>query len=137
MGFIHVGSEFAINCGSSQSIVSSDGVLYDSNNESLTTASYYVTEIEKWGVSNVGTFIDASIPNYILGPSSSQFANTLNSELFQTARTSASSLRYYGLGLENGEYTVKLSFAEIGFSNDDTWKSLGKRIFDIYIQVFL
>ena len=45
------------------------------------------------------------------------FTNTLDSELFQTARLSASSLRYYGLGLENGNYTVSLQFAKIAFVN--------------------
>jgi Malectin domain len=50
---------------------------------------------------------------------------------------SASSLRYYGFGLENGNYTVKLQFAETGFPNPlpYKWESLGRRIFDIYIQV--
>ncbi|KAL9251680.1 putative LRR receptor-like serine/threonine-protein kinase [Drosera capensis] len=52
----------------------------------------------------------------------------------QTARVSASSLRYYGLCLRKGSYTVKLHFAEIMFSNDTTFASLGNRVFDIYIQ---
>ena len=67
--------------------------------------------------------------------SSSQFKNTLDPELFQTARISASSLRYYGLGLENGNYSVNLQFAETAFEDRITWKSLGRRVFDIYIQV--
>ncbi|GLT54427.1 hypothetical protein SLA2020_276260 [Shorea laevis] len=59
---------------------------------------------------------------------------TLDSELFQTARLSASSLRYYGLGLENGNYTVSLQFVETAFPDTSTWQSLGRRVFDIYIQ---
>ncbi|GAB4836660.1 hypothetical protein Ancab_001572, partial [Ancistrocladus abbreviatus] len=66
--------------------------------------------------------------------SSSQFTNTLDPELFQTSRLSAGSLRYYGLGLENGNYTVVLQFAENIIINGQTWKSLGRRVFDIYIQ---
>ena len=61
--------------------------------------------------------------------------NTLDPDLFQTARLSASSLRYYGLGLENGNYTVSLRFVEIAFVNSNTWQSLGRHVFDIYIQV--
>jgi hypothetical protein len=66
---------------------------------------------------------------------SHQFTNTLDSELFQTARMSPSSLRYYGIGLKNGIYNVVLHFAEIFFPDDQTWQSVGKRIFNIYIQV--
>ncbi|KAL4554460.1 hypothetical protein LXL04_039290 [Taraxacum kok-saghyz] len=63
-----------------------------------------------------------------------QFTNTLDSELFQTARISAGSLRYYGLGLENGNYTVNLRFAELVFEDGPIWRSLGRRVFDIYVQ---
>jgi hypothetical protein len=57
--------------------------------------------------------------------------------LFQTARLSASSLRYYGLGLENGFYNITLQFAETTILDSTTWKSLARRVFDIYIQVFM
>ncbi|KAL8171683.1 hypothetical protein V2J09_023487, partial [Rumex salicifolius] len=66
--------------------------------------------------------------------SSRQFSNTLDSEIFQTARLSAGSLRYYGLGLENGNYSVTLQFAELVIDNGITWKSLGRQVFDIHIQ---
>jgi hypothetical protein len=79
-------------------------------------------------------FTNATDASYIIN-SSHQFQNTLDSELFQTARMSPSSLRYYGLGLANGNYTVTLQFAEIGFENSQTWQSLGRRGFDIYVQV--
>jgi len=32
-------------------------------------------------------------------------------------------------------YTVKLDFAEIQFTDDESYKRVGKRFFDIYIQV--
>ncbi|XP_058100947.1 probable LRR receptor-like serine/threonine-protein kinase At1g07650 isoform X2 [Magnolia sinica] len=57
-----------------------------------------------------------------------------NSELYTKARLSPISLTYYGLCLHNGNYTVKLHFAEIMFMDDKTYSSLGKRIFDVYIQ---
>ncbi|PKU63687.1 putative LRR receptor-like serine/threonine-protein kinase [Dendrobium catenatum] len=115
--------------------MSSDGTSYDKDNATLTTASYYVTNPIKWAVSNTGSFAGASNPNtnYIIS-SQTLSANTLDQELFQTARMSPSSLRYYGLGLENGNYTVKLQFSEIGLIDPPTWKSLGRRVFDIYLQ---
>jgi hypothetical protein len=55
--------------------------------------------------------------------------------LYTTARISPLSLTYYRYCLENGSYTVSLHFEEIKFTNDKTYNSLGRRLFDIYIQV--
>ena len=44
-------------------------------------------------------------------------------------------LNYYGLCMLNGNYKVKLHFAEITFSDDNAFTSLGKRVFDVSIQV--
>ena len=69
------------------------------------STSFYVSDVERWAVSSVGIYYGSS--NIV------RINNTLDSELFQSARHSSSSLRYYGLGLENGGYTVTLQFAEI------------------------
>ncbi|KAM6570474.1 hypothetical protein CsatB_018459 [Cannabis sativa] len=130
--FVSRDSNFGVNCGGEQ-ITSSDGVVYEKDDETLGPATHFVTRSKRWAVSNVGRFQWNDSHSYI-STSSSHFTNTLDSELFQTARLSASSLRYYGLGLQNGNYTVKLHFAETAFENPRTWTSLGKRIFDIYIQ---
>ncbi|XP_023882769.1 probable LRR receptor-like serine/threonine-protein kinase At1g56140 isoform X2 [Quercus suber] len=124
-------SEFAVKCGGPQ-ITSSNGIVYERDNETLGPATYYVVDTDRWAVSNVGYFSGTKNAQYT-SFSSSQFTS-LDSELFQTTRLSASSLRYYGLGLENGNYTVSLQFAEIAFVNTNTWQSLGRRVFDIYIQ---
>ncbi|XP_028078445.1 probable LRR receptor-like serine/threonine-protein kinase At1g56140 isoform X3 [Camellia sinensis] len=123
---------FSIKCGGPQ-ITSNNQIIYERDNETLGPATYYVTSENRWAVSNVGRFIDSSQPQYI-SFSSSQFTQTLESELFQTARISAGSLRYYGLGLENGNYNVSLQFAETAILNSIIWKSRGRRVFDIYIQ---
>ncbi|CAL5392199.1 unnamed protein product [Camellia sinensis] len=123
---------FSIKCGGPQ-ITSSNQIIYERDNETLGPATYYVTSDNRWAVSNVGRFIDSNQPQYI-SFSSSQFTQTLESELFQTARISAGSLRYYGLGLENGNYNVSLQFAETAILNSIIWKSRGRRVFDIYIQ---
>nr|POE72595.1 putative lrr receptor-like serine/threonine-protein kinase [Quercus suber] len=124
--------DFATKCGGPQ-ITSSKGIVYERDNETLGPATYYVINTHRWAVSNVGYFSGTNSPTYT-SSSSSQFKNTLDPELFQTARISASSLRYCGLVLENGNYTVNLQFAETAFEDRITWKSLGRRVFDIYIQ---
>jgi len=59
----------------------------------------------------------------------------VDAELYMNARVSPISLTYYGFCLANGSYTVNLHFAEIMFTNDQTFSSLGRRFFDIYLQV--
>ncbi|KAG9146798.1 hypothetical protein Leryth_005121 [Lithospermum erythrorhizon] len=98
-------STFAIKCGGPQ-ITSSSQVVYETDNETLGPANYYMTGTSRWGVSNVGLPSGSSNP------------------------------QYYGLGLENGNYTLNLQFAEglILNVNPPSWRSLGRRIFDVYIQ---
>ncbi|XP_073107614.1 probable LRR receptor-like serine/threonine-protein kinase At1g56140 isoform X2 [Elaeis guineensis] len=126
-------SSFAITCGGYEPITSSDGTVYEIDSKSFKSASYYVTDQKKWAVSSVGIFVDNRSADFILR-STSQFSNTREPELYQTARMSPSSLRYYGLGLENGNYTIKLHFAETKFLDPPDWTSVGRRVFDIYIQ---
>ncbi|KAJ4792180.1 Leucine-rich repeat transmembrane protein kinase [Rhynchospora pubera] len=149
-GSPHHYSSFAIKCGGVNSIIAQDGTVYQPDNANLSAASYYVTDAIRWAVSNVGVFSEASVgglpaPTYYWEYSQPisntyitgyqfQFNNTLDSELFWTSRMSASSLRYYGIGLQNGNYTVKLQFAEVAYPPPPSWESTGRRIFDIYIQ---
>ncbi|KAJ4981341.1 hypothetical protein NE237_032178 [Protea cynaroides] len=125
-------SNFSIKCGGPE-IKSSTGIIFETENEKLGAASYFVAETERWAVSNIGRFAENSNSEYTTF-SSSQFTSTLDSELYQTARISPGSLRYFGLGLENGIYNVTLQFSESTFPNAHTWESLGRRVFDIYIQ---
>ncbi|XP_021801896.1 probable leucine-rich repeat receptor-like serine/threonine-protein kinase At3g14840 [Prunus avium] len=57
-----------------------------------------------------------------------------NPQLYTEARLSPISLTYYGFCLGNGDYTVNLHFAETEFTNNKSYRSLGRRIFDVYIQ---
>ncbi|ESQ29848.1 hypothetical protein EUTSA_v10011215mg [Eutrema salsugineum] len=127
-------SEFSINCGGPQ-IRSVSGAVFEKEDEDLGPASFFVSDVQRWAASSVGLFAGSS-NNIYIATSQAQFINTLDSELFQSARLSASSLRYYGLGLENGAYTVTLQFAEIQIlgSISNTWRGLGRRRFDIYVQ---
>ncbi|KAF2929889.1 hypothetical protein DAI22_05g089500 [Oryza sativa Japonica Group] len=124
---------FAVDCGSDISTRGSDNTIYEADATNLGDASYYVTDQIRWGVSNVGYFYQATDRMDIIY-SSEHFQTAVDSKLFETARMSPSSLRYYGLGLENGNYTVMLQFAEFAFPDTQTWLSLGRRIFDIYVQ---
>ncbi|XP_022641866.1 probable LRR receptor-like serine/threonine-protein kinase At1g07650 [Vigna radiata var. radiata] len=55
-------------------------------------------------------------------------------QLYTTTRVSSFVLTYYSLCLINGNYTIKLHFAEIIFINERSLNSLGKRVFGVYIQ---
>ncbi|KAK2654325.1 hypothetical protein Ddye_014181 [Dipteronia dyeriana] len=123
---------FSIKAGGPQ-ITSTNGIVFERDSATLGPASYFVTDTRRWGMSSVGSFAGNNNPQY-RSASSSQLTKTLESELFQTARISASSLRYYGLGLENGDYNVTLQFVETAILDTTSWESVGRRVFDIYIQ---
>ncbi|CAH8342648.1 unnamed protein product [Eruca vesicaria subsp. sativa] len=118
-------SDFSINCGGPQ-MRSFRGEVFEKEDEDLGTASFVVSDVQRWAVSSVGFYAEASNNVWII--------NTLNAELYKSARHSSSSLRYYGLGLENGGYTVTLQFAEIVITDPYSWKGLGTRRFDIFVQ---
>ncbi|CAB4266772.1 unnamed protein product [Prunus armeniaca] len=125
-------SSFSIKCGGT-SQTSASGIEYDDDSETLGAASFYKSS--RWAVSSTGNFVfNSNGPRYIAS-TDSQITETLESELYKTARLSPSSLRYFGLDLMNGKYIVELHFAEITMEDDtSSWKGLGRRIFDVYIQ---
>ncbi|XP_052301476.1 probable LRR receptor-like serine/threonine-protein kinase RFK1 isoform X2 [Populus trichocarpa] len=95
-------------------------------------AKYFVNDQSFWGFSSTGDFMDDydyQNTRYTVSLQSSTIP-----ELYQTARISPISLTYFHYCLQNGNYTVNLHFAEIQFTNDHTYNSLGRRIFDIYVQ---
>ncbi|KAL8255588.1 hypothetical protein R6Q59_030655 [Mikania micrantha] len=126
-------SRFAIKCGGSE-MRSMNNILFDTENSTtLGPASSYIYQ-QKWAISNGGIVIDRSDPSFIAS-TSTQVDNTRYPELFRTSRKSPGSLRYYGLGLVNGPYTISLFFAETVFNRTpNTWQGHGRRAFDIYIQ---
>lgn len=96
------------------------------------TATYFYSNDDNWGFSSTGDFMDDFESQNIRYAVSLPSANI--PELYKTARVSPITLTYFHNCMENGNYTVNLHFAEIQFTNDKTYKSLGKRIFDIYVQ---
>ncbi|KAK8992572.1 hypothetical protein V6N11_048649 [Hibiscus sabdariffa] len=128
-------ANLSIKCGGPQMI--SNGIMFEADNIYLGAATYDVAGTKKWAVSNVGLFGDGLnqyLQNYL-----GQVRGTNTPELYWSSRLSPGSLRYYGLDLENGLYTVNLFFAETGFPDrtSQSWMSLTRRVFDVYIQGIL
>lgn len=89
-----------------------------------------------WFSSNIGVFVgDKHVPERVTIASNSSELNVVDSGLYMQARLSAISLTYYAFCFKNGNYNVNLHFSEIMFSGNNTYQSLGRRFFDIYIQV--
>lgn len=93
----------------------------------------YFNNQNNWAYSSTGIFINNDSASFTVTNSSS--LNVSCPAYCQTARLSPLSLKYYGLCMMEGNYTVKLHFAEIMFSDDQTYSSIGRRIFDVSIQV--
>ncbi|KAF3442366.1 hypothetical protein FNV43_RR16282 [Rhamnella rubrinervis] len=99
--------------------------------------SHFLSVSEKWAFSTTGVFTGNEQADNL---ATNKFSlNMTGPEYYQTARLSPLSLKYYGLCLQKGSYKVQLHFAEIMFTDNQTYSSLGKRIFDVSVQgkVFL
>ncbi|MCE2055055.1 hypothetical protein HAX54_041842 [Datura stramonium] len=96
------------------------------------SARYFSSSTNYWGLSSTGDFMDDNNDQNARFIESTP-SNSL-SELYSNARRSPLSLSYFRYCLRNGSYNVSLHFAEIAFTNDSTYNSLGRRVFDIYIQ---
>ncbi|KAI5332179.1 hypothetical protein L3X38_022308 [Prunus dulcis] len=128
-------TNFSIKCGGPQ-MRGNDGILYEAEDSALGPATFNVANAQKWAVSNVGLVYDRQVQSFVKTTDKQVSGTDVTPKLFQTSRQSPGSLRYYGLGLQNGPYTVTLQFAETVFVSrtTQTWQSLGRRVFDIYIQ---
>ncbi|KAI5605302.1 hypothetical protein BDE02_01G341400 [Populus trichocarpa] len=118
-----------INCGGSSETVG------DNEYEDDTTpggAADFASISERWGYSSTGTYIGTNDGAY--KATNSYGLNVTGEGFYQTARLAPQSLKYYGLCMLAGSYKVQLHFAEIMYSNNQTFSSLGRRIFDISIQ---
>ncbi|WJX58965.1 hypothetical protein P8452_44363 [Trifolium repens] len=115
-----------INCGGG--LVTVNRSAYDDDRETAGPATFHQSGGKNWAFSTTGNFMD------IDGSDRYTWFGRSNPELFKDARISPTSLTYYAFCMGNGNYTVNLHFAEIVFTDDQTYGSLGRRIFDIYIQ---
>lgn len=123
-------SFLAINCGGSN--LASGGIIFDEDANPLGRAGFDINQDHYWVVTNAAStnlsYNDIVIADYSV-------LDTPENQMYLTARTSTGSLRYFMVGLSNGNYTVVLYFAEIVMDdNSSPWGVLGRRIFDISIQ---
>ncbi|KAB5521334.1 hypothetical protein DKX38_025653 [Salix brachista] len=117
-----------INCGGGLVPFNDDTYVEDSTAGG--PASFFFLEGE-WGFSSTGFYLDSTITSPFLAKND---FNLNVKDVYETARLAPQSLKYYALCLATGKYKVQLHFAEIMYSNDQTYTSLGRRIFDISIQ---
>ncbi|XVE88511.1 hypothetical protein DITRI_Ditri19aG0075000 [Diplodiscus trichospermus] len=96
-----VDETLSINCGGPQRTF--NGNEFEDDSETLGAATIYVANTQKWAVRNVGLFADRSDQQYVQN-ALGQVTNSNTWALYQTSRLSPGSLRYYGLGLQNGPY---------------------------------
>lgn len=126
---------FRVNCGGNDLHLNEGGrkVLYEGDAVVDGGSARYYISSSYWGFSSTGDFMDDNNDQNTRFIEYSPSANV--SEMYTTARLAPLSLTYFHYCLENGSYIVNLHFAELFFTNDNTYCSLGKRFFDIYIQV--
>lgn len=123
---------FHINCGGGK--IKIGETEYEADDD-VGQAAKFVPRNKIWGFSSTGNVWKRAETHYT---AENMSALTMNdSKLYTRARLSPLSLTYYGRCLAVGNYTVTLHFAEIVFRNNKSYFSLGRRIFDVYIQVFL
>ncbi|KAK8527523.1 hypothetical protein V6N12_054730 [Hibiscus sabdariffa] len=116
-----------INCGGEHMEV--DGNNYE---EDLSTngPSNFLNSANKWAYSSTGVYLGNDSAHYTARASSA----VSGPAFYNSARLAPQSLKYYGLCLLKGNYTVKLHFAEIMYSDKKTFESHGRRLFDVSIQ---
>ncbi|GLT81065.1 hypothetical protein SLA2020_524710, partial [Shorea laevis] len=120
-----------INCGGSE--VTVGNTTYEDDTDPAGPSRFFEGG-GNWAFSSTGHFLD---DNHSTDSFIHTFKSKLSmkdSQLYMNARLSAISLTYYGFCLGDGNYTVNLHFAEIMFGHGKTYSSLGRRIFNIYIQ---
>ncbi|KAL9232482.1 hypothetical protein vseg_007591 [Gypsophila vaccaria] len=116
-----------INCGGSKMIFEKHDYAEDTTPGGPST--FYASG-EQWAYSSTGAFLYNDNANFL----AMDTADANVTGIYRTARLAPLSLKYYGLCLLQGSYSVKLHFAEITYSDDQTFCSLGRRFFDVSIQ---
>ncbi|XP_066397268.1 probable LRR receptor-like serine/threonine-protein kinase At1g07650 isoform X2 [Miscanthus floridulus] len=125
-------SSLHINCGDKEATI--NRTKYEADTTPKGASLLYVSPGLNWAFSSTGNFMDDNINDDDYIATSASTLVVPNSDLYTKARLSPLSLTYYGLCMLSGSYTVNLHFAEIVFTNDSTYYSLGKRRFNVFIQ---
>nr|GMC82858.1 probable LRR receptor-like serine/threonine-protein kinase At1g53430 [Ipomoea batatas] len=121
-----------INCGGVRTKLNGNEYEGDSTGEG---PSYFFAFSDRWAYTSLGLFLTKEDVNFV---ATQEFpSNMINEDIYKTARLAPNSLIYiyYGFCMRQGSYKLRMHFAEIMFSNDSTYSSLGRRLFDVRIQV--
>ncbi|KAK0599790.1 hypothetical protein LWI29_008671 [Acer saccharum] len=119
-----------INCGGNHITVEGKNYEADLNTKGQSNFAPIGT---RWAYSSTGVYMGKEGANSL---ATNKFdLDVTGADYYKTARLSPESLKYYGLCMRKGSYKVMLHFAEIMFTNDQTFASHGRRIFDVSIQV--
>ncbi|KAG6591769.1 putative leucine-rich repeat receptor-like serine/threonine-protein kinase, partial [Cucurbita argyrosperma subsp. sororia] len=121
-----------INCGGKEETI--NGIPKFDADTNTGKSSLFSQGGENWGFSNTGNFMDDDRTTDDFIALNSSALSISNPELYMSARISPISLTYYAYCMGNGNYTVSLHFAEIMFTDDKSYRSLGRRLFDVYVQ---
>ena len=122
-----------INCGGPAATIGK--TTYEADNEEGGPAKYVYTR-EDWQKSTTGHFWDVKSSSDTYVAQNISILRMNNSVLLYTeASLTPLSLTYFIPCLVNGNYNVKLHFAEIVMRDNRSHNSLGRRVFDVYIQV--
>ncbi|XP_057766389.1 probable LRR receptor-like serine/threonine-protein kinase At1g53440 isoform X2 [Salvia miltiorrhiza] len=117
-----------INCGGGR--VSFEGNEYDEN--SIDAGPAHFESNDRWGYSSTGIYMGNDRGRFVARNDTP--LSSVDAAIYETARLSPSSLKYYGRCMRRGSYKVRLHFAEIMYSDNSNFSSLGRRIFDVSIQ---
>ncbi|KAL6206762.1 hypothetical protein ACLB2K_024009 [Fragaria x ananassa] len=120
-----------INCGGKETTID-DITFQDDTN--LRGGANFVPANPNWGVSSTGFFWDTDLTSTDYIANNVSALEMENSQLYTNARLTPLSLTYYANCLAEGNYTVSLHFAEIIIRGNKSYQSVGRRIFDVYIQ---
>ncbi|CAL8150701.1 unnamed protein product [Prunus armeniaca] len=122
-----------INCGGKEVTVFGKKITtFNGDTDSVGSSSFRQSSTN-WALSSTGCFTDDNHEDTLI-QNNETILSMANPKLYMNARLSPISLTYFGFCLGNGDYTVNLHFAETRFTNGKTYKSLGRCIFDVYIQ---
>ncbi|KAK8642030.1 hypothetical protein V6N13_011392 [Hibiscus sabdariffa] len=123
-----------INCAGGATAI--NGIDYEADEDLGGPAKYFPLR-ETWETSSTGLFWDTAVTSRDFIAQNVSILRRNNSELYTRARLSPLSLTYYFRCLANGSYTVTLHFAEIVIRDNRSYQSLGRRIFDVYVQALV
>ncbi|RXH85818.1 hypothetical protein DVH24_014402 [Malus domestica] len=121
-----------INCGGEETTVL--GNKYDQDND---TSLFYTSPKENWAYSISGGYgvPESNTSNYIKSMTRGvPITEATEAPLYEKARLSPVSLKYYAFCLRKGNYTVTFYFNEVVYTKKEDYTSLRKRVFDVYIQ---